>query len=93
MVQLRLRDVEVADSIVLLSADWPSDFAAECAECHHILNQPRTTSYPDSGVASKTNWRVDRLEVVQILILQLRCSLMSRVKWVMGLFHVCERGL
>ncbi len=35
------RQYRPADSFVLLSADWPSDFAAEHAECHFLLIHPR----------------------------------------------------
>ncbi len=37
-------NVRLADSFVLLSADWPSDFTAEHAECQNMLIHPHTTT-------------------------------------------------
>ncbi len=34
-------NVRVANSFVHLSADWPSDYAAEHAQCHFMLIHPR----------------------------------------------------
>ncbi len=38
-------NISPADSFVLLSAVWPSDFAPEHAQCHFMLIHPRTTVF------------------------------------------------
>ncbi len=39
-------NVRQANSFVLLSADWPSDFAVENAQCHFVLIHPRISRRP-----------------------------------------------
>ncbi len=34
-------NIRLVNSFILLSADWPSDFSAEHAQCHFVLIHPR----------------------------------------------------
>ncbi len=50
-------NVRLANSFVLPSADWPSDFTAEYAECQNMLTHPRLLIHPRTQIETKTEGR------------------------------------